>query len=329
MLEGIEPAAAIRPRWGIWQFRPPIISRFRQLPYTLVRRRDPALPLKEGTMTKITSTSALAVVLLVFGLAAAQAASKVTFVSGKGADSGDCASPAAPCRTFQFAAGQTIPFGEVKALDPAGYGRVTITQSISITGVEGVSINAALPGDDITINAGPNDVVNISHLTIDGVKTAQRGIVLNSGGSLNVDHCAIRNFTDSGILLQPMGKTKFRIADTAVTNNNVAGIFIATTGGAAKGTIDHAAMDNNGTVGLGVFNGTDVTSVESTANDNVGSGFGVNFGAVLRLGNSAATRNGACGVANSGSVFSAGNNFLNGNVFRDVCGIPLSLAATQ
>jgi hypothetical protein len=42
----------------------------------------------------------------------------VTYISGKGTDSGTCASPATPCRTFQFAVNQTAPGGEVKALDP-------------------------------------------------------------------------------------------------------------------------------------------------------------------------------------------------------------------
>jgi hypothetical protein len=57
------------------------------------------------------------------GAAPALAASPVTFVSGKGADSGNCADPAHPCRTFQHAFDQTSPGGEIKALDPAHYGR--------------------------------------------------------------------------------------------------------------------------------------------------------------------------------------------------------------
>ena len=58
--------------------------------------------------------------------------------------------------------------GEIKALDPAPYGPVTITHSISITGVEGAGSFRTSAVDSITINAGPNDTVNLSHLTIDG-----------------------------------------------------------------------------------------------------------------------------------------------------------------
>ena len=100
--------------------------------------------------------------------APALAAAPVTFVSGKGTDAGTCASPANPCRSFEFALGQTSPSGEIKALGPADYGSVTITKSVSITGVEGAGSFRTSAVDSITINAGPNDTVNLSHLTIDG-----------------------------------------------------------------------------------------------------------------------------------------------------------------
>jgi hypothetical protein len=153
---------------------------------------------KEPIMLKLSSSRAIAGALLLLpflGAAPALAGSPVTFVSGKGADSGTCASPATSCRTFQFAFGQTSPGGEIKVLDPAPYGPVTITNSISITGVEGASINRP-SGDHITINAGPNDTINLSHLTLDGFRIASlsKGIVLNSGGSLTISHCTVRNF---------------------------------------------------------------------------------------------------------------------------------------
>jgi hypothetical protein len=98
--------------------------------------------------------------LYCLGAAPAQALSLATFVSGKGTDSGTCA-PAFPCRSFQFAINQTSPGGTVKVLDPANYGAMTLTQSISIAGIEGAGVNGKA-GDVITINAGPSDVVNLS-----------------------------------------------------------------------------------------------------------------------------------------------------------------------
>jgi hypothetical protein len=240
--------------------------------------------------------------------APALAASKITFVSGKGTDSGDCASPAAPCRTFQFAVSQTKSFGEVKALDPAGYGRVTITQSVSITGVPGASINAAVSGsDDITINAGPNDVINLSHLNLDGGITTRNGIVFNSGASLTIDHCTLSKFSANGILLQPAAQMTFLIADTIASDNAADGIGILPIGnGSANGTLYHVSMTKNRGSGLDANGGSaNVFSVESTANGN-SSG----FGNPLVLFESISTGN-DCGV--SGFWASARNNFINGN----------------
>ncbi|MDD5269358.1 MAG: hypothetical protein PHO08_19955 [Methylococcales bacterium] len=118
--------------------------------------------------------------------APAQVASLLTFVSGKGTDTGICATASTACRTFQFALNQTSPGGKIQALDPANYGGVTITKSISID---------RSAGNAITVNAGPNDVVNLGHLIVDG-----RGIEFNSGGSLTINHCTVRNFFSVGII---------------------------------------------------------------------------------------------------------------------------------
>ncbi len=136
------------------------------------------------------SIAAACTSLIMLSAAPVLAASLVTFVSGEGTDSGTCASPANPCRTFQFAFGQTSPGGEIKALDPDDYGPITITQSISITGVDGAGIDTP-SSDDITINAGPNDTVNLSRLILDGVQTAVTGIRVEFGRI--ADHHELRH----------------------------------------------------------------------------------------------------------------------------------------
>jgi hypothetical protein len=181
------------------------------------------------------------------GAGPAAAASQVTFVSGKGTDTGTCADPTHPCRTFQFALGQTAPFGEVKALDPAEYGPMTITQSVSITGVEGASINFASPSDSITINAGPNDAVNLSHLVIDGTMGSGNKVNLNSGGSLTVTHCTVRNFPGGsqaiGIFASPGTVTNVLFEDVTLSNNFVAaGIQVD---GPAQGSFYDVTAFNN------------------------------------------------------------------------------------
>jgi len=71
-------------------------------------------------------------VALVFAFASiAQAQATRTWVSGVGDDANPC-SRTAPCKTFAGAISKTATNGEINCLDPAGYGAVTITKSLTI-----------------------------------------------------------------------------------------------------------------------------------------------------------------------------------------------------
>src|SRR6267142_1998062 len=63
--------------------------------------------------------------------AAAHAQATRTWVSGVGDDINPC-SRTAPCKTFAGAISKTAVNGEINALDPAGYGAVTITKAITL-----------------------------------------------------------------------------------------------------------------------------------------------------------------------------------------------------
>ena len=56
-----------------------------------------------------------------------------TWVSGVGDDANPC-SRTAPCKTFPGAISKTAPGGEIDALDPGGFGALTITKAITIDG---------------------------------------------------------------------------------------------------------------------------------------------------------------------------------------------------
>src|ERR1041384_6787308 len=75
------------------------------------------------------------------------------FVAAQGSDSNPCTF-AAPCRTFQHAHNVVAASGEIDVLDPAGYGAVTITKSISIQGHGFSGISPASSTTAITIAAG-------------------------------------------------------------------------------------------------------------------------------------------------------------------------------
>src|SRR4051794_28777480 len=69
-----------------------------------------------------------------FGVAtAAQAQATRTWVSGVGDDANPC-SRTAPCKTWAGAISKTAVSGYIDALDPGGFGTLTITKSITIDG---------------------------------------------------------------------------------------------------------------------------------------------------------------------------------------------------
>jgi len=129
------------------------------------------------------------------GLASAQTR---TWVSGVGDDANPC-SRTAPCKTFAGAISKTAAGGEISVLDPGGYGAVNITKSITISGVgENASILGGLATNGVSINAGPNDVVTLRGIQINGAGVGLVGIRFNTGAALIVDEVRVFGF-ETGI----------------------------------------------------------------------------------------------------------------------------------
>jgi hypothetical protein len=127
-------------------------------------------------------------------LASAQATR--TWVSGVGDDANPC-SRTAPCKTFAGAISKTAAGGEISVLDPGGFGAVTITKSITLSGV---GENASIIGagtHGILINA-ENIVVTLHNLQINGAGTGLSGIRLVNGAALVVENVRVFGF-DTGI----------------------------------------------------------------------------------------------------------------------------------
>src|SRR5262245_52713316 len=134
-----------------------------------------------------------------FNATTASAQPARVFVAAQGSDSNACTF-AAPCRTFQKAHDVVAAKGEINVLDPAGYGAVVITKSISIQGHDFSGISVPAGGTGITINAGPNDQINLRSLIIEGAGVGYNGIKFFSGFSLNVTNCSIRGLVTSSAL---------------------------------------------------------------------------------------------------------------------------------
>lgn len=273
-------------------------------------------------MRKRIATIGAALAALVFpplAATSAMALSLVTFVSGQGVNTGTCAAPTTPCRTLQYALGQTVAGGEIKALDAANYSAVTINKSISITGVEGASVIRNTAGNAIAINAGANGVVTLSGLTIDGFnRTASYGVFLTSAASLTIKNCALRNFANDGISLKSSNGLKFLISHTDLTDNGASGLYVETRIfiNSARGVLDHVAANKN-------FNGiwlsgatipfTEVSVDNSNISNNANNGLTV-AGPVLHLSGSTVQLNTYGVKVDNGQAKSAGNNAVSANV---------------
>src|SRR3989449_9482272 len=114
-----------------------------------------------------------------------------TWVSGVGDDANPC-SRTAPCKTFAGAISKTAVGGEIDALDPGGFGAVTITKAITLDGGGGQVASVLVAGTNaIVVQAGANDVVILRNLRINGISSGLNGIRFTSGKHLNVENCYI------------------------------------------------------------------------------------------------------------------------------------------
>src|SRR5438309_11281008 len=95
--------------------------------------------------------------------AVAQAQAPRTWVSGVGDDVNPC-SRTAPCKTWAGAISKTADCGEIDALDPGGFGAVTITKSITLDGTGTMASILAAGTTGIIVNAASDKVVTIRGL---------------------------------------------------------------------------------------------------------------------------------------------------------------------
>jgi hypothetical protein len=242
----------------------------------------------------------------------------VAYVSGKGTDSGICDNPSSPCRTFQYALNHIIIYGEIKALDPANYGPVTIDRSVSITGVDGAGIySAQARGVGIVIERGAAPV-RLTRLTIDGyghtpAPLGSSGIVINGPGTVTIKDCTIRHFADTGIDIRD-STLGFLIVNTLVAANGRGGIKIASGSQPSIGVLDHVRLHGNGT-GLTMTEQTSVMAIDMAATDN-NIGIDVEGNGGVWLARSTVTGNAQYGIhvaESRGGVESFGSNDISGN----------------
>src|SRR2546430_5064824 len=142
----------------------------------------------------------LAIATFIFAVASlAQAQASRTWVSGVGDDANPC-SRTAPCKTFAGAISKTADCGEIDALDPGGFGAVTITKSITIDGTGTLAGILASLTTGVIINADNTKVITLRGLSINGACNGIRGINILAAKTVNIEDCVIFRFANEGIL---------------------------------------------------------------------------------------------------------------------------------
>jgi hypothetical protein len=269
-----------------------------------------------------------------------------SFVSGVGDDNNPC-SRTAPCKTFSGALSHTADGGEIDVLDPAGYGAITVTKSVTIDGGGTFASILAAGTTAVTVN-DPNAVVTLRNLSINGGTTGNIGVRIASAKSVTIEACQIFKFrgtngatagraisdertaagskltvtnttindnSANAVVVLPVSGTSGVTAvfdNTRIFDNGISGLFA---GGGAKVTIKNSTITANGNTGIQSADANTKVNVVDTVLSHNGIGVFAGSGAsVTRLTRCTVTDNGT-GVQTQGGgvVESFGDNNIRGN----------------
>jgi hypothetical protein len=267
-----------------------------------------------------------------------------TWISGVGDDANPC-SRTAPCKTFAAAISKTAAGGEIDALDPGGFGAVTVTKSITLDGGGGqVGSILASGTNGIIVNDGGTGtiVVTVRNLRINGIKdtggAGLNGIRVLSAKALHVEHCAIFGFGQAAIDVEPTSAGVQVFVSDSELANNVTGVLLkrgASATGLIAATVERACIADNPTgvdaedysrltMADSFVSGSSVVGVLATIETGgtsevtlercvvANNETGISSAQTVRLSETTVTGN-TTGLAATGAIISFGNNQIAGN----------------
>ena len=263
-----------------------------------------------------------------------------TWVSGVGDDANPC-SRTAPCKTFAGAISKTAAGGQINALDPGGYGGVTITKSITISG-RGTFASALVSGTNaIVVNAAATDKVTLRHLDIFGLGTGLNGVRILQAKSVRIENSEISGFVRNAVDFQPVNpNAQLFMVDNFIHNNLGNGLLVAppSAGTGARAKVTRNFVQDNG-CGLtattfgpdpafnyasncgtlasssGIFAAVSITAIDCGISLNTNAGvMSRGSGGNVRVGRNEITNNlfGLRSV-DGGQIISHGGNMVGGN----------------
>jgi hypothetical protein len=231
----------------------------------------------------MSATRTFAAVLAAAALAASalvHAQATRTWVSGVGDDANPC-SRTAPCKTWAGAISKTAAGGEINALDPAGYGAVTITKSITIDGTPGPNTAGVLVAgtNGINISAAATDTITLRGLTIDGLGPSSPspglvGVRILSAGSVHLEKLNIYGFNQQGVYDSRTTGGELYVQDVVIRDNAQTGLLVLPSSGATQITVNvtRAQMLNNANSGIALGGGVHANITHSNLSGNTNFG---------------------------------------------------------
>jgi len=268
----------------------------------------------------------------------AQAQATRTWVSGVGDDVNPC-SRTAPCKTWAGAISKTAANGEIDALDPGGFGYVTITKAITIDGGGGQVASALASGvTGFTVSAGSTDIVILRNLRVNGAggvgSNGVDGIKFNSGAALIVENTVIQTFTDDCINFAPSAAATLIIRNSVLENCSNAALAASTTAtGALQNHVtaynsSFQASNNGPGVSIGTNTYCQIFGGDIAANVRYGA-LASGLGAFLDLDGVDVSNNFTGGIhATNNGTISVGNSVITYNMGTGIVADSAGVAAT-
>jgi hypothetical protein len=252
----------------------------------------------------------------------AQAQASRTWVSGVGDDANPC-SRTAPCKTWAGAISKTAACGEIDALDPGGFGAVTITKSITLDGTGTFASILASLVNGIVVNAAATDVITIRGISIDGFCNGVNGINVLQAKTVNVEDCVIFRFnTGNGITVNDSNGANLNVRNTVIRDNTLDGINVTSSSGFINVTLDRVSLNGNAN-GLHARSGSKVTARSCVFSNNTTNGVFVDAAqaqfAFASIWESQLSMNGANGLraGNAGNVGGSGAEISQNQIDRN------------
>lgn len=257
-------------------------------------------------------TFVLVALALAFPLLVSAQATR-TWVSGVGDDVNPC-SRTAPCKTFAGAISKTATNGEINCLDPAGYGAVTITKSITIDCEDTQGSILASLVNGVILN-GANIDVRLRGISINGAGNGINCIrVLNSGVKLTLDEIVCSGFTQHGVSMETSGGTnKLTVRNSSFRQLAGNGINTFLSGLATANIAIEKSLFSMCNIGVNLGLASNASVMDSTLSNNTTGAQSSGSTSALALTRNQITHNTTGVIAGSSANIRIGGNVITGN----------------